>query len=324
MQIRRIYIEEDIASHPRVEGILRKFPSAVRIYIRRYGEVFNPTAQNFRLQKRNPSLILAKKHKNFVLPSPPGYGIGGKRNFYFSHMLNCPYDCRYCFLQGMYSSAHYVIFVNYEDFQNSIARISHSDSYFFSGYDCDSLAFESVSGFLDSFLPFFRDIPQKYLELRTKSVAIRPLLSTSPIENCVVAFSLSPENIVRSLEHRTPSLKRRLEAARVLWERGWKIGLRFDPLIFHRNFEQNYQGLFEEVKRALPSVHSISFGPLRFPKGMYDRIFRLYPEEPFLVGPFTYTSKVVSYSDELVDRLLGFCRRKLQDFYPEEIFFTCF
>ncbi|SVD49612.1 uncharacterized protein METZ01_LOCUS402466, partial [marine metagenome] len=50
------------------------------------------------------------------MATPEGYGIGGKNNYYFSHMLNCIYDCRYCFLQGMYRSAHYVLFVNYDEF----------------------------------------------------------------------------------------------------------------------------------------------------------------------------------------------------------------
>ena len=35
-------------------------------------------------------------------------------------MLNCVYDCRYCFLQGMYRSANYVLFVNYDDFRVQI------------------------------------------------------------------------------------------------------------------------------------------------------------------------------------------------------------
>ena len=31
-------------------------------------------------------------------------------------MLNCIYDCKYCFLQGMFNSANYLVFVNYQDF----------------------------------------------------------------------------------------------------------------------------------------------------------------------------------------------------------------
>ena len=109
-----------------------------------YQEVFNLKSQNFRIQKQWPAINLAKKNGRLVLPTPKGFGIGGQQNYYFSHMLNCLYDCRYCFLQGMYPSAHYVIFVNFEDFATEIGILMSEHSgqtcYFFSGYDCDSLA----------------------------------------------------------------------------------------------------------------------------------------------------------------------------------------
>ena len=71
-----IYIEEDVADHPRTQAILARFPDATKITCERFGEVFNRKAQNFRLQKKQPALILARKHKGLVLPSPKQYSIG--------------------------------------------------------------------------------------------------------------------------------------------------------------------------------------------------------------------------------------------------------
>ena len=143
------------------------------------------------------------------------------QNFYFSHMLNCIYDCRYCFLQGMYRSANYVVFVNYEAFQRAIAETlrslpENSDAYFFSGYDCDSLALEPITGFTRSFLPFFAEQPRAILELRTKSVQIRSLLETEPFPNCVVAFSFTPEPVSLAVEHKVPPTEARIRAMRTL------------------------------------------------------------------------------------------------------------
>ena len=76
-------------------------------------------------------------------------------------MLNCVYDCRYCFLQGMYRSANYVLFVNYDDFRVQIEESISSckgNSIYYSGYDCDSLALEPVSHFCDYFWKFLRVI----------------------------------------------------------------------------------------------------------------------------------------------------------------------
>ena len=86
-------------------------------------------------------------------------------------MLNCIYDCNYCFLQGMFNSAHYVIFVNYEDFFLNIKDILNhkSKNLFFSGYDCDSLALEDITGFMDFFLNKFIKLKNGILEIRSKS-----------------------------------------------------------------------------------------------------------------------------------------------------------
>ena len=106
MKFSRIYIEANALEHPKAKDILSRFPEAEVIECQSYTEIFNPNQQSFRAQKQNPQLILAVKGGERALPTPPGYTIGLEKNFYFSHMLNCLYDCRYCFLQGMYRSAN--------------------------------------------------------------------------------------------------------------------------------------------------------------------------------------------------------------------------
>ena len=121
--INTIYVENEIKDHSRTLSILSKFKRSRIIYINKYSEIFNKKKQSFRLQKKDPLLILAKKNNNFVLKAPEGFGIGASKNYYFSHMYNCIYDCKYCFLQGLYSSANYLVFVNYEDFLNQIKNL---------------------------------------------------------------------------------------------------------------------------------------------------------------------------------------------------------
>ncbi len=102
---RTIYVEREVQHHFRVVKVLNQYSDAAVVSCDRYTEVFNRKCQDFRLQKMRPSLILARKHSGHILEAPSGYGVGGNHNFYFSTMLNCLYDCRYCFLQGMYRSA---------------------------------------------------------------------------------------------------------------------------------------------------------------------------------------------------------------------------
>ena len=323
-----IYIEDAVADHPRAIEICRRLPKAAVIPCARYGEVFNPRHQSFRLQKRRPSLILAYKHGRLVHPTPAGYGIGAARNFYFSHMLNCLYDCRYCFLQGMYRSAAYVVFVNYEDFFSAIdetAGEAADDACFFSGYDCDSLAFEGVTRFVERALPVFRDRPGAWLELRTKSTRIDSLLAVEPFDHCVVAFSFTPQEVSDALESGVPPVARRIVAMRRLAERGWRLGLRFDPLIYSEDYRRQYRQLFDEVFSAVDGarLHSVSLGPFRLPRPFVRRLEKMYGDERLLAGPFEDYGGMVSYGRELEEEMVDFCTAELLEQVPREVFFPC-
>lgn len=324
-----LYIETAIERHPRVTAIRERFSGARVVSCDRYGEVFNPKAQNFRLQKQRPALILAEKYQKFVLPAPAGYGIGGRHNYYFSHMLNCLYDCRYCFLQGMYQSANYVLFVNYEDFQQRIREICREtpdqEVYFFSGYDCDSLAFEPVTGFAEQFLPVFAELPNARLELRTKSTQIRSLLNREVVPQCVVAFSLSPDTIADKVEAKAPNVAKRIEAAAKLQQQGWSIGLRFDPLIYQHDYRQIYRELAEQVFSVIDAdaLHSVSLGVFRLPEQYFKKIHKLYPDEKLFASPLQTAEGMVSYRADLEQAMMADCSAMLREYIPEDKFFPC-
>jgi spore photoproduct lyase len=327
--IETIYIEENILQHPRVIEISMRFPKARKITCGRYGEVFNPKAQNFRLQKQKPALIMAEKYKHFAMSVPTGYGIGAQRNYYFSHMLNCLYDCRYCFLQGMYQSANYVLFVNYEDFQDAIRQLCVDRPaeavHFFSGYDCDSLALEPVTGFAEQFLPFFEEIPNAWLELRTKSTQVRSLLNHEPFSRCIVAFSLNPDEIATKVEAKAPSVQRRLDALCKLQERGWQIGLRFDPIVYQIGYQQQYKRLFEQVfsKINIDQLHSVSLGIFRLPEKFFKKVQKLYPDEKLFASPLDNQHGTISYKQELEQEMMHYCAEQILTFIPEAKLFPC-
>lgn len=327
--INMIYIEEDVAEHPRTQAILKRFPDATKISCTRYGEVFNRKAQNFRLQKKQPALILARKHKGLILPSPIEYSIGAQHNYYFSHMLNCLYDCRYCFLQGMFQSAHYVLFVNYEDFLeemvSTLEKHASKPVHFFSGYDCDSLAFEPVTDFTAEFLPFFQDNAQALLELRTKSTQIRTLLKREPIKNCVIAFSFTPKKIAEALEHKAPDVNKRLQAIIDLQKAGWQIGLRFDPIIYTKDYDKQYAELFNSIfSKINPDLtHSVSLGGFRLPKDYFRKLEKLYPDEKLFSSPFAEEGNNIGYPEEIRNDMLTFCKDSITQYIPVEKFFPC-
>lgn len=326
--IHTIYIENDIRDHPVTLRICARFPKATIISCDRYSEVFNNNSQNFRLQKQNPALILAKKHQKHVLPTPPDYGIGGDRNYYFSHMLNCVYDCRYCFLQGMYRSANYVIFVNYEDYFEQIkatASESAADTWFFSGYDCDSLAMEPVTEFMADALEFFETLPSAYLEIRTKSTQIRTLLNRASIPNSVVAFSFSPDKISQNLEHGVPNLDKRVNAMKKLQDKNWKIGLRLDPIIYSPSLQSDYDELLQRIFSSIDAarIHSVSYGMFRLPKPFFKKMVRLYPEEKLFSMPLTEQESQVSFAKEIEAESHHLVHSALLNYIDDDLIYPC-
>lgn len=324
-----VYIEHDVKEHPRTVAILKRLKNANVIEIERHSEVFNPKAQNFRLQKNNPALIIAKKHNRFALPAPEGYGVGSDKNFYFSHMLNCLYDCRYCFLQGMFRSANYLLFVNYEDFITEIKLIAgqnpNKDYWFFSGYDCDSLALEPMTHFSDYVVDAFKDIPNAYLELRTKSTQIRHLLTKTPNPKVINAFSFTDVYSHQQLEKGVPSIAKRLAAMKKLQDHGWVLGLRFDPLVYHADYQHHFKQLLNDVFSVIDAkrIHSVSLGIFRMPKQTFKNMIDLYPQEKLFNQSFHLKNKHISYEQQREEDMMNFCTLELLKYISNDQLFPC-
>ena len=274
-----IYIEREIKNHFRTKLICSKVRNPEIIVIDRFSEIFNKRNQSFKLQKNDPALILAKKYKNLIHKTPENYGIGNKHNYYFSYMYNCIFDCKYCFLQGMYSSANYVIFVNYEDYYEEIKKISITNKKknitLFSGYDCDSLAFEAISNFMSYLIKKMPKYENIELEIRTKSTYSK-LFSKNIIKNVIIAYSFTPESFSNKYEKGVPSVDKRLKVIKRLSNLGWKLGFRFDPVIIYDGWQKDYKELFTKIFKNIDiyNVHSITFGKLRFPENVYKKLIK--------------------------------------------------
>ena len=328
--INTIYIENEIKDHSRTLSILSKFKSSRIIYINKYSEIFNKKNQSFRMQKKDPALILANKDNNFVLKAPEGFGIGASKNYYFSHMYNCIYDCKYCFLQGLYSSANYLIFVNYEDFltqiKNLITRNKDESITFFSGYDCDSLAMEKVTSFADFFLKNYLKNRKITYEFRTKSLQITPFLKNRPSENIIVAYSLLPNDLAKKFDIKAPSINLRIKSLKKLTSLGWQIGLRFDPLLYDKNWKIFYKEFIEILldEVDLNYIHSVSFGSLRFPKQIFNTISNMYPGDELFSHNFKKRDNVYSYKEEIEEEMILYCKNLIHKKVKKDIqFFSC-
>jgi spore photoproduct lyase len=175
------------------------------------------------------------------------------------------------------------------------------------------------------FLPFFQKYENAVLELRTKSINVSELLNHEVIPNCVVAYSFTPENISQKLEHGVPPIARRIQTMKKLVEKGWQVGIRLDPLIYHEGYQKYYSELIRDVFHAIPveSIHSVSTGPMRFPEKMFHTIEQLYPDEPLFAGPLENRNGLTSYSERIETEMMNYCNTILENHLPKNKLFSC-
>ncbi len=85
----------------------------------------------------------------------PCQDFGNEHFYYCSTMMNCMFDCSYCYLKGMYPSGHMVIFVNLEDYFEKLEEmLAKSEIYLCVSYDADLLAMDSLTGYASAWADF--------------------------------------------------------------------------------------------------------------------------------------------------------------------------
>jgi len=229
----------------------------------------------------------------------------------------------------MYPSAHYVLFINFEDFLSDInaksSQFGPEPSWFFSGYDCDSLALDQISNFVTSFLPYFKDNPTAHLELRTKSVNIQSILKHEPLANIITAFSFTPDELGRQIEKGVPSVSSRIKAMQKLTQSGWSVGLRFDPIIDCEDFDKRYSKLFQDIFSQIPAhkIHSVSLGAFRMPVSFFKKMEKLHPEEKLFAGQLENHQGTIGYKIEIEEQRKETCKDLLLTHIGKEKLFTC-
>lgn len=285
-----IYVEEKVQSYPRVQDLLVRLKKEP-IIISRYDELWGRAKKPY-LQKRDSlNLFIARKEGQLLKEAPDAYGQKGEPHYYFIHAYNCIYECQYCYLQGYFTTPDIVLFVNHEEIiaQMEEALDLHPDQkvWFHAGEFSDSLALTHLTNELPLYRDFLAKNPRAIIELRTKSVNTRELLKLEPHPNLIVSFSLSPKEMAKRVDLKTPSTESRLSAMKTLSEKGFSLGAHFDPIIFEDKFKDNYNELLVSMteQELLTNIQYLSLGVVRYTKEVYREVERNYPDSVLHTGP---------------------------------------
>lgn len=330
----RIYIEEEALACPKTADLLsaaaKYSDGQAPIIIRRYMDMFGRPHQSFSAQKNSPALILAVKHGSLLYPGANVCQSFGNSHFYYtSFVLNCPFWCEYCYLQGMYSSANLVLFVNLDDYFKEISiLLSKHPIYLCISYDTDLLALEQITGFVRRYLEFAAGRESLVTELRTKSAfpaaqLTAPAGTAAAVSRTVLAYTLSPESIISRFEHSTAPLASRLSALKAASQAGFPVRLCFDPLLRVPDFEQVYGNFIDEVRAALDGVPILDagVGAFRISDSYLKQMRRSFPGSALLQYPFENTDHVCHYGTR-GRKMIEFVKQRLNGWIPEEKIYT--
>lgn len=284
----KIFVEKNLKDHDKVLEIKQKFSKAEVFELENYEEHFGKFRKPY-LQKRNRlNLYIANKKGKLLKEAPEAYGLSGEAHYYYIHAYNCIYECEYCYLQGYFKSPDIVLFLNHEEIQEEMTKVlgEHSSApvWFHAGEFSDSLALSHLTGEIEHYYPFFRDNPLAKLELRTKSANIRSLLRLEPLDNVFTSFSLGAESQVEKLEHKTAGLNPRLKAMAKLQGAGHKVAVHFDPVVYSKNYLEEYSSLILRLKEEcnIEEIEYFSLGVVRFTKDVFRQVSKHYPDSSML------------------------------------------
>lgn len=281
----KLYIEESVIEHPFTKKVRGKLPSVQVDIVDDHRNIGKEKSFPKRAGEDKNSLALAEK-RGEVLKS-----IGRMNNdeYYLFHEMDCRYDCEYCYLQYYFQTKVPVIFVNRDEVLFKIEEVlrNRPNPYFHVGEVCDALAFDDLTDFSLDIAELFSRYENGFIEFRTKSTNIENLIFLkNPPQNILPSWTLSPESVAKSIEHKTPSFGDRLSAARKCQDAGYTVGVRLDPVINYEGWEEDYRGMIQEIFSALDStrIDYVSLGTVKIHKILLDAIRKRFPQSPIILG----------------------------------------
>jgi spore photoproduct lyase len=285
--IKKIYIDNSLNKKENkiVENILKNTQNtSIQIeFIDNYKEIFDYYLKNGSLFEKDTLLVYHHQGK-FISSCPGSDGMICCQYFVINFGIGCLFDCHYCYLQNFMNQPLMTVFGNIEDLFLEIDKKIKGKNFHFrigTGEYTDSLALDPIIEISPILVNYFAQLDNATLELKTKSNFVDHLLNLNHNNHTVVAWSLNPQNIIDEIEPGTASLKERIVAAKKVQEAGYDLAFHLDPLIYHDNWEQNYQEMLDQLFDTInpDRIRWISLGTFRYSIGQKEIMQKRFPND---------------------------------------------
>lgn len=316
----KIYIDADARDSEYCHRILSRYPDTEQIIIEDPESFRSHYLSTISITKGKRTLYL-KDYKGKGFKLCPGFTENLLCcNYYVLDLIeNCPLECTYCILQAFLNRPLITFHVNVKQIISSMkAELEqHPERHIRvgTGEHSDSLALDHVFRVNPYLVEEFSGISNATLELKTKTDLIEPLKGLRHNGNTVVAWSVNPQEIIKSNEFKTASLPKRINAASTLVDEGYRVAFHFDPVICYEGWEEGYSDTIDLLFQTVPKerIAWISLGTLR-----YIPILRQIARERF-PGISIFSNEFITAKDGKM-RYLKSLRRKMLRLIADRIY----
>jgi spore photoproduct lyase len=274
--IRQIFIHPQSREHPLTTALQAAFHQASVV-------VTTDPPSSSKITQPVDRIFLLPFKGEFLKPCPCTPEYIGCDYYVINSMSNCSLGCAYCILQAYLDSPCMRIYTNYRDVFTELDRFlaAHSGECFRIGTGelTDSLLLDDITGIAAEYIRYFAGRENAVLELKTKTGNIGHLLDIDHAGRTVMAWTLSPPDVIRRHEGRSATLPERLQAAAACASRGYPVAFHFDPVIHYPGCAGDYEDLVREMYRHVnpAAIAWISLGSLRFMPDLKDLVEERLP-----------------------------------------------
>jgi len=181
----------------------------------------------------------------------------------------CPFDCSWCYLKGTFRFRPDVfkqpVIKDYEKIEmhtKTFLETAKAPEILNTGEIADSLMFESGGSPFSSFIvPIFSSQKVHKVLFLSKSPNVDNLLEIEPHDQAIMSFSLNAIPVAERWEKAPPVLKR-IEAARKVYQAGYEVRIRIDPMVPIEGWQEHYLRLIDIIFENLVPER-ITLGSLR-------------------------------------------------------------
>lgn len=180
----------------------------------------------------------------------------------------CPFDCSWCYLKGTFRfhpNGSKPVIKSYEKIELHTRRFLEeveAPEVLNTGEIADSLMHENSGQQFSKFIiPMFETQRLHKVLFLTKSTNIKNLLEIESHNQAIISFSLNAMPVAKKWEKAPPVLKR-VEAAKKLYQAGYEVRIRIDPMVPINGWQECYIQLVDLIfENLLPE--RITLGSLR-------------------------------------------------------------